>query len=117
MHFKFYLSKTPRKKSGQEEAEASDLRSLRMFLREICDRLLSERKFRVFAMPAKMIGNDDEGAEMLSGCDLSLLLRGVNSFAYQSIPQLVDAVELIGERLKVLFLFNLPCFEKKKQRR
>eukprot|EP00898_Chlorokybus_atmophyticus_P002730 jgi/Chlat1/3458/Chrsp23S03771 len=80
------------------EIETRAVRQLRMFLREVCTRVLADRKWKAFASLATKEGAD--GHPVANPMDLSTLLRQVDTGTYMSQELFLSDVHLIVETAK-----------------
>ncbi|KAG6554152.1 hypothetical protein Mapa_004068 [Marchantia paleacea] len=103
------LPKAPRVERGPSEAELKEqadledhaLRKLRMCLRDVCNRLLYEKRFSIFHYPVMEDDAPDYHTVVKKPMDVTTLLQGVDSGKYITRAAFLDDVELIPANAKV----------------
>ncbi|KAL3678186.1 hypothetical protein R1sor_021142 [Riccia sorocarpa] len=103
------LPKAPRVERGPSEAELKEqadledhaLRKLRMCFRDVCNRLLYEKRFSIFHYPVMEDDAPDYHTVVKKPMDVTTLLQGVDSGKYITRGAFLDDVDLIPTNAKI----------------
>ncbi|XP_013413245.1 ATPase family AAA domain-containing protein 2 [Lingula anatina] len=90
----------PRKLTERElkklyDQEESTMRELRLFLRDVLNKLSRDRKFQIFAKPVDEEEVPDYYTIIKTPMDLSMMMRKIDLHHYQTVQEFLDDFDLI----------------------
>lgn len=103
------LQKAPKEQSGSKtselrakaEAEQHALRRLRMCLRDVCNRILYDKRFSMFHYPVSDEDAPNYRSIIQNPIDMATILQRVDSGQYPNLSVFVQDVDLIAMNAKV----------------